>query len=110
NLSGAGQNFAAALQSENDGAVESALALVARLKLSLPERRFVMIESECVRLITNGQTESIRYKAYLVLNLLGHPRMFATEARTSYPDANEMFTALANRLQVTDLSYSSLSR
>jgi hypothetical protein len=99
NLDRGEKNFEANLKSSNEGVLESSLALIGRIKLYYPERPMDKIEKEVYQLSVSGPTDKIRYKAYLVHNVFTNPAMFAIESKTEYTDSDQMFTALAIRLQ-----------
>jgi hypothetical protein len=104
NLDRGEKNFEANLKSSNEGVLESSLALIGRIKLYYPERAMTGIEKEIYQLSINGPSDRIRYKAYLVYNVFTNPAMFASEAKTDFSNSDEMFTALAKRLQNNYLS------
>jgi hypothetical protein len=104
NLDRGEKNFEANLKSSNEGVLESSLALIGRIKLYHPDRPMEKIEKEIYQLSISGPTDRIRYKAYLVYKVFNNPSMFATESKTDYTDSDQMFTALAMRLQNSYLS------
>jgi hypothetical protein len=89
---------------DNDGINESALAVVAMVKLDLPADEFSMIKGEIDRLVTNGATPMIRYRAYLVKAVFANPAMFKEEAARQYSDRDEFFSALAGKMAKVLLS------
>ena len=105
-LARAEKNYIVCLKSGNDGIVESGLALIGRMKLYFPEREFNSLEKEISRLATEGKTERIRYKAYLINEVFANPTMFAAEGSRDYNNPDDLFTALANRLQANYLTAS----
>ena len=104
NLEQGEKNFEANLKSSNDGILESSLALIGRIKLIYPERTMTAIEKEIYELSINGPTDRIRYKAYLVYNLFTNSMIFSDESRRDFSNSDEMFAALAKRLQNNYLS------
>jgi hypothetical protein len=98
NLSTAEKQYAACLRMENDGVVESALAHVAMLKLMYPVKELATVAREVRNLMKNNASAEIRYKAYVVNHLISNPKLFASEARTTYESPDELFGALAARL------------
>jgi hypothetical protein len=98
------KNYAIALSADNNGLNESALAVVAMVKLDLPEEEFSMIKKEIDRLVTNGTTPVIRYKAYLAKAVFANPAMFKEEAARRYSDRDVFFSALAGRMTKVLLS------
>ena len=98
------KSYAASLSAENNGLNESALAVAAMVKLDLPAENFSMIKGEIDRLVTNGATPVIRYKAYLAKAVFANPAMFKEEATHQYSDRDAFFSAIAERLIKTLLS------
>jgi hypothetical protein len=98
------KNYAFALRVDNDGINESALAVVAMVKLDLPADEFSMIKGEIDLLVTNGATPMIRYRAYLVKAVFANPAMFKEEAARQYSDRDEFFSALAGKMAKVLLS------
>ena len=98
------KNYAVAMSMDNDGINESALAVVAMVKLDLPADEFSMIKGEIDRLVTNGATPMIRYRAYLVKAVFANPAMFKEEAARQYSDRDEFFSALAGKMAKVLLS------
>jgi len=94
------------LKSTNEGVVQSGLAHVGRLKLYFPEYRSDMLQKEIRSLSTGGATFNIRYRAYLLCSLFDNPALFAKESRQEFGDPDELFTALAGRLQQSLLGLS----
>lgn len=103
-LNKAEKNYVACLRSGNEGAMESALGQIARMQLSVTDVRFSALTKEVAKLTADDQPERIRYKAYLVENLCGNPALFAAEGAKKYNDTDEMFSAIATRLQETYLT------
>jgi hypothetical protein len=98
------KNYAVAMSMVNDGINESALAVVAMVKLDLPADEFSMIKGEIDRLVTNGATPMIRYRAFLVKAVFANPAMFKEEAARQYSDRDEFFSALAGKMAKVLLS------
>ena len=98
------KNYAISLSMEHNGINESALAVVAMVKLDLPADEFSMIKGEIDRLVTNGATPMIRYRAYLVKAVFANPAMFKEEAARQYSDRDEFFSALAGKMAKVLLS------
>ncbi|MBX2989662.1 MAG: hypothetical protein KF749_00690 [Bacteroidetes bacterium] len=98
NLAKAEKQYANCLKSANDGVVESALAHVALLKLMNPERDFALVAPAVDVVAGTNPSPEIRYKAYLVSNVLRNPELFSGEARTSYESPDELFSVLASRM------------
>lgn len=66
----------AALNHNIDGVVESALFIMLTLKNAFPERNLSEIEKQIDKLIINGDSPNIRYKAYLASIYYKHYNWF----------------------------------
>ena len=99
------KNFLWTLKSENDGVVESGLALITQVRILLPNEDMKDIESEVASLVRKGRTQVIRYKAYVAGQVFADPAEFGEIAAGSYMNYNDIFVALATRLQQTMLGY-----
>jgi hypothetical protein len=96
--------YAAALSSGHNGLIESALAVVTKVKLDLPADKFPMIKNEIENLVADGGTPVIRSKALLASIVFANPAIFKKEAAHQYSDPNALFNALADRTTETILS------
>ena len=99
------KNYRGCLESPNAGVVESALAHVAKMKLILQVLDCKGLEKRIDFLTMHGQTPAIRYKAYLTRMVFDNPGMFLQDSQTEYKDSDELFGAVANRIQQTLLGY-----
>ena len=98
------KNFAAALKSDNEGLVESALTIVTKVKLSLPDEQYQSIREEIEKLTGDGTTPSIRYKAYIAEAVFTDPSIFREETGEVYANGDALFSALAQRMARAFLS------
>lgn len=99
------KSYVAALQSENDGVVESALAHVTRMKLCLPARDFPALEAVIADLVKSGRTPAIRYRAYLAALVFDGPELFKEEQATEFRTPEELYAAISHRLQASLLGF-----
>ena len=90
---------------DNVGVIESALGHAVRMKLFIPEVKCPGLRQEISSLAVFGTTPSIRYKAYLASLVYDSPTLFKNEASRQYRDSEELFNAVAGRLQVALLSH-----
>lgn len=93
------KNFENALKSDNDGLVESAIFLVVKFKLFYPEEDIKKVEKQIDRLVSDGSTGAIRYKAYLASEFLKNGELLANIAKEDYKDADGFFKMLADELE-----------
>jgi hypothetical protein len=55
-------------------------------------------------LARDGNTPAVRYKASLVKLVFENPELFVAEGKAEYRNDEEVFTAIAHRLQETVLA------
>ena len=85
-----------ALQSEVPGVVESGIFFAVKLNLFSPELNSEEIKKELSRLVKKGQTETIRYKAYIAYQYLDNPELLSKIERKNYRNkSDEFFRILA---------------
>jgi hypothetical protein len=96
--SNAARAYSAALASTNTGVVESALAHVAMIALTMPDSNMSTVKPRVAAIETRGFTKEVRYKAWVVRSLMDNPKLFAGMARSGYGDADALFAALAGRM------------
>jgi len=101
NLDKVSKRFLECLSSTNEGVLESALAHIGRMKLYRPEYRNNALEAKVQLLAMEGPSTRIRYRAYLVSNVLKSPSSFSSIAQMEFPGADELYTAIAGRLEQT---------
>ena len=89
--------YAAALSSEHNGFILSALSIVTMMKLDLPADDFPMIREKIEHLAVHSTIPLIRYRACLAGAVFDNPAMFIVEAVQQYSDSDAFFNALENR-------------
>lgn len=99
NLKSAPQNFEKALKSGNAGLVESAIFHSLKFMLFYPEQGVARLKKQISRLVKEGETRNIRYKAYLAAQFLNHLDLLARIEKADYKDADRFFTMLGDTLQ-----------
>jgi hypothetical protein len=100
------KNYFWSLSSTNTGVVEGALAQIAYISLCMPSFCTEEMTAAVASLAATGNTPAIRYRAYLTGLVIENPRMFAVERDGRYESGEQLFSALATRLQATLLTYS----
>jgi len=98
------KDYAISLSADNNGLNESALAVVTMVKLDCPADDFSKIKVEIDRLVMNGATPVIRYKAYLAEAVYDNPAMFNDVAARQYTNRDAFFSAVAEKMIKTLLS------
>jgi hypothetical protein len=94
---GAG-SYLRALSSANRGVVESALAHVAMIILTMPDCGMTEITTVVAAIERKGSTKEVRYKAWVVKELMDNPGMFAGIAKERYAEPDALFAALEGRM------------
>ena len=90
--------YAAALASSNPGVVESALAHVAMIALTMPDSDMSAARACVAAIERKAPTRETRYKAWVVRSLMDNPKLFAGMAKAGYEDPDALFAALAGRM------------
>lgn len=99
NLARYEKNFVGSLEYPAHCIVEAGLAQVAMLKLAQPQTECKTLKRKVDELAIHGETPAIRYKAYLTSIIFEHPELFVYEKYGSYESGDQLFTALAQRMQ-----------
>jgi hypothetical protein len=89
----------------NEGAVESALAHVAWMKIMRPDADLNEMREILDQLSVAGSTPDIRYKAYLTFLIFDHPAMFAQLRNGVYSSSDDFYAAVAKTLRTNLLGY-----
>ena len=100
------QNYLSALRSDNPGVVQSALAQVAYISMCMPDFSSGVMTATVASLAATGNTQAVRYRAYLTALAIENPGMFAAEREGKYENGEQLYSALSTRLQAALLSYS----
>jgi len=89
-----------------NGVVESAIINIMKMKLVCPDLDYRDLTKRLEKLSFEGNTKSIRYKAYIATNFLKHPERFKWIKPGSYEELNNFFARyeekLAKQLQRID--------
>lgn len=93
------KNYEKALKSPSSSMVESSIFHVARLKLFYPTENTEGLAKQLERLQEKGHTPTIRYKAYLALQLLNYPVLFANLDKKNYTDSDQFFRLVSQEMQ-----------
>jgi hypothetical protein len=105
NIPAALKAFESCLSVQNEGVQESAMAHLAMLKLMVPSVEASEILHRLEGLSTTATSPGTRFKAYIASQVYQNPEIFASERAAKYNDGDELFNALAARLQSSLLSY-----
>lgn len=93
------RNFVSSLEYPADCIIEAGLAQVAMLKLAQPQTECNKLRRRVDELAIHGESPAIRYKAYLTSMVFDHPDLFVYEKYGEYESGEQLFTALAQRLE-----------
>lgn len=89
-------NLERALNSDNHGVVESAIFMSAKLKLFYPQQNTESLEKLLDNLTDTGETETIRYKAYLAFQFMTNATSLANIEKEDYKASDQFFRLLAD--------------
>lgn len=104
-LKQAARNYTVALKSWNAGVVESAIAHSTFLRVGAPQLDLGNIRSALEDLAVSGNTQAIRYKAYLATVVFENPTSFEPALKTTFADDNQFFKVVAAQVHKTLLGY-----
>jgi hypothetical protein len=93
------KNYENALKSDNPGLVESAIFHVVKFKFFYPEEDIQQLETQIDLLVNDGDTKTIRYKAYLASEFLKNGELLANIEKEDYKDGDSFFKKLADELE-----------
>jgi hypothetical protein len=97
-IENAPDNYLHALKSDNTGVVESAIFHSLKFKIFYPEQNTEKLDREFSKLIKEGKTASIRYKAFLVNQCINCEDLLTKIEKENYKDADKFFTLLAQKV------------
>jgi hypothetical protein len=105
NMEKAQKGYKCCLQCKADGVVETAIAQIVWMRLAVKDKDMTDLKAELDRLAVIGRTPAIRYKAYLACQVFDYPEIFGSVQQTGIESADDLFSALATRLQKTLVGY-----
>ena len=100
-LDQAGKNYSMALKSTNDGIVESAIAYMTFMRITVPTLDLKENRAQIVRLSESGKTPVIRYKAYLATVVFDSPASFQDIVKEEYKNGDEFFDVIGKQVHRT---------
>ncbi|MFQ5584357.1 MAG: hypothetical protein ACE5GL_07980 [Calditrichia bacterium] len=97
-IDNAPSNYLNGLKSDNLGVVESAIFHSVKFKLYYPDEKMDKLISELNKLIGEGETGTIRHKAYIALQFLNNPGLLSKIEKRDYKDPVQFFLMLGDSL------------
>lgn len=93
------KNVMLGLHSNNNGVIESAMMLIAKIKMSEPSLKVTELQYVLDSLSVAHPSGAMRYKAFLTSNICSNPEWYSQEntAQTNEPEA--FFIAVSQSLQ-----------
>ena len=95
-------NYYTALNSDNEGLIESAIVNVVKLKMYSPDLNYSEIKDKLKELMEAGPSDVIKYKAFIALLYLEHPERFNWISISYDPSKittiDEMFARIENQV------------
>lgn len=98
--------YQACLDASNPGVQESAIAHLIWLKMQRPDADLSPLRESLDRLAVSGTTTTVRFRAYLATLMLDSAVIFDGLDGEAFASGEELFEAMAARLQKTLLGYS----
>lgn len=105
-LDRAARRYIEAMAMRNEGVVESALAHAVVMKFCCPDHSFTGLQASINSLAVTSDSPSIRYRAYLAGLVFDSPELFAGEEQRNFEGTDELFQALAARVNIALLNHS----
>jgi hypothetical protein len=97
------KNYAACLDTRNDGVIVSTLAHIALLKGANPDLPLAVLRSSVEEVAATSPSRAVRYRAYLTLMVFTAPELLAGTT-LNRADPETVFGAIADRLHESLLS------
>lgn len=92
----ASANLLSALQSTNQGVIESALQITARMKMQHPAANISKLVTVMNTIWKNHPNGVIRYKAYLAMSICDNPEWFSTISTLDNKENEQFFYSVSN--------------
>ena len=96
-------NYYKALNSDNQGLIESAIVNVVKLKMYSPGLDYTKIQDKLNELMETGPTDVVKYKAFIAALYIEHPERFNWISASTDPSKvttiDEMFARIENQIE-----------
>lgn len=93
------KNILLGLASGNEGITESVLVLTAKIVLTAPQTDLTEIRTHIERIVSAHESGTIRYKAFILMQILEDPERFAEVDALHGLEPESFFIAAARHLQ-----------
>jgi len=87
-----------ALNSNNEGMMESAMTNIMIMKLYFPERDYDKFISKLSELTTEGESKQVRFKAFIACNYLKHPERYNWIEKDTFQVTTDFFKLFSEKL------------
>ena len=94
----ASANYYKALQSDNEGMIESAMTNIMIMKLYFPDKDYDQFIIKLSELTTEGTTKQVRYKAFIACNYLKHPERYNWIKKDTFQATSDFFNLFSEKL------------
>jgi hypothetical protein len=95
-----GKDYRVRLHSAKAEVVESALEPIIYMRIAFPKEDFREIEQTLYDLASRGATRSIRYKAYLAIQVFADPAGFKGAVESRQLSGEEFYAELAGKIRL----------
>lgn len=102
------KNLMKGLRSDNAGVVESAMRVTAQLKMRYPSADIAALVQEIDEIAAEHPSGTMRYKAYITLNICADPEWYLQEENATTTDDVNFFRNASARMQQKLLGVNSL--
>jgi len=99
NMELAVSNYVMGLKSDNIGVVESSLYYSLQLRLVYPDLDYSVLEKEIDRLVVEGATPAIRFKAHIACTVCASPALIDIKRLEGLENMDQFFAACAEELK-----------
>ena len=93
-----GSEYLISLHSAKADVVESALERITFMRIAFPKEDFRELELALYDLASKGATRSIRYKAYLAIEVFANPLAFKDAVQHKHLTGKEFYAELAGKI------------
>jgi len=94
-----GREYLVRLHSAKADVVESGLEPIVYMRIAFPKEDFREIEQTLYDLASRGATRSIRYKAYLAIQVFANPATFRGAVESRHLGGEEFYAELAGNIR-----------